>query len=83
VKNNFVNILNMSIVFKNKKILSQALLLSFLALYALGFCYNLGKLHSVPEALAHSISSLIPFMPIFLIVGMNLVKKTNKKQSNN
>ena len=70
----------MSIALKNKKILSQALLLSFLALR---FCYNLGKLHNVPEALAHSISSLIPFMPIFLILGINLVKKTNKKQSNN
>jgi hypothetical protein len=73
----------MSIALKNMKILSQALLLSFLAFYALRFCYNLGKLHNVPEALAHSISSLIPFMPIFLILGINLVKKTNKKQSNN
>jgi len=83
VKNNFVNMLDMSIVLKNKKILSQVLLFSFLVLYVSEFCYNLGKLHSVPEALAHSISSLIPFMPIYLIIGMNLVKKTNKKQSNN
>jgi|BarGraIncu00222A_1022003.scaffolds.fasta_scaffold13807_3 hypothetical protein len=68
----------MNSILKNEQIIHLIFTLSFLCLFALEFCYSLGKLHTIAGAFSSTVSFNLPVMPVFLISCALLVYKKIK-----